>query len=379
LVIKIASTDETFDTSEEGYAKMGCCFSKSDNDVKTPEPSGKKVYSWDTDSRPDPADYRFTNVENEVLIKPEGSIDGQQFIIQNCKSCTIFLFDHSDSITIEDCVDCKFIIGPVQGSIFFRNCDESLCLISCQQFRIRDCQKLDVHLYCTTQPVIETSANIRFSCLQLSYGSLEDHFTKSNLNIYNNNWSSIHDFSPSMDRNNWTLNTTDVSALQGIIAAENSYPESVTSDPNYQSLSFDTLTSVVPLTTGQMPKEHISSTFVIIFNHPAMKTAAREFVSDINTTSIDIIQSKEMTLNDQEAERLFDDLEDAAVYFTSAKRGAVLTFELNGDDCINRTKQAVKSLTSPERPLIYCSQDEERAACDVAEISQIYDTRRSAF
>jgi len=67
-------------------------------------------------------------------------------------------------------------------------------------------------------------ANIRFSCLQLSYGSLEDHFTKSNLNIYNNNWSSIHDFSPSMDRNNWTLNTTDVSALQGIIAAENSYP-----------------------------------------------------------------------------------------------------------------------------------------------------------
>ena len=53
-----------------------------------------------------------------------------------------------------------YSIFPNRGSIFFRNCDESLCLISSQQFRIRDCQKLDVHLYCTTQPVIETSVRL---------------------------------------------------------------------------------------------------------------------------------------------------------------------------------------------------------------------------
>ena len=44
-------------------------------------------------------------------------------------------------------------------------------------------------------------------------------------------------------------------------------------------------------------------------------------MNDIITTEIDIVQTKEMKLTDQEAERLFEDLQDSALYFAAAKNG----------------------------------------------------------
>lgn len=60
-------------------------------------------------------DFTIENLENCEKWKLPGSINGQQLVIQNCRNCIIYLLDHINTITIDDCVGCKFILGPVKG------------------------------------------------------------------------------------------------------------------------------------------------------------------------------------------------------------------------------------------------------------------------
>ncbi len=46
-------------------------------------------------------------------------------------------------------------------------------MLACQQFRSRDCQKLDVFVSCVSQPIIEASTGIKFGCFQFHYPELE--------------------------------------------------------------------------------------------------------------------------------------------------------------------------------------------------------------
>ena len=39
---------------------------------------------------------------------------GQQFIIKNCENCSIYLFDHINTVSIDDCKNCKIMLGPTQ-------------------------------------------------------------------------------------------------------------------------------------------------------------------------------------------------------------------------------------------------------------------------
>lgn len=72
----------------------------------------------------------------------------------------IFLFDHSAAVTIEKCTDCTIVVGPVEGSIFIRECARCIVAVVCQQFRSRECSNIDVFLYSSTRPIIEESVNV---------------------------------------------------------------------------------------------------------------------------------------------------------------------------------------------------------------------------
>ena len=74
----------------------------------------------------------YSDLEGAVVGKCPGSINGQQFLIQNCKvayrlsnvyrillpclqDCAIYLFDYSAAVTVDDCVSCQIFVGPVKG------------------------------------------------------------------------------------------------------------------------------------------------------------------------------------------------------------------------------------------------------------------------
>ncbi|CDW52763.1 Protein XRP2 [Trichuris trichiura] len=145
---------------------------------------------------------------------------GQQFTIENCQSCKIFVLDRTASIIIDDCQDCQIVLGPCSGSVFIRNSLDCRLWVLCQQFRIRDCRKLQVSLYCQSSPSLESSRSIEFTCLQISYYQLDGEWLSCNqlpfsstvssccslsfphwplcaagLKTLNNYWAHAHDFS----------------------------------------------------------------------------------------------------------------------------------------------------------------------------------------
>lgn len=58
-------------------------------------------------------------------------------------------------------------------SVFLRNCNDCSVLVACGQYRMRDCNNVNVFLCCPTQPIIESSRRIHFGCYQLNYNQLD--------------------------------------------------------------------------------------------------------------------------------------------------------------------------------------------------------------
>ncbi|XP_020626474.1 protein XRP2-like [Orbicella faveolata] len=183
---------------------MGCLGSKEDKDSKE-EPNEKPTFSWEKRQRLDPKDYTIGDLTGETVAKMPGEINGQQFIIQNNKNCNIFIMDHTDTVTIDDCINCQLFIGPCAGSVFFRDCQDCKVVVACQQFRTRDCKKMDFFLCCATQPIIESSSAMKFACFQFFYPELEGQFEAAKLSVFNNNWGNIHDYTPAAGERTWSL------------------------------------------------------------------------------------------------------------------------------------------------------------------------------
>ena len=139
-------------------------------------------------------DFMFTKRKGEVLVKPPGSINGQQFIVEECEDCDIFLLDWSAMVTVDLCKRCRLVIGPCESSVFLRDCEELKCVIACQQLRTREVKGLDALLMTVAQPSIEETRHARFGCYNLQYEALAAQFTAAKLSPYNNRWAEPYNF-----------------------------------------------------------------------------------------------------------------------------------------------------------------------------------------
>lgn len=66
--------------------------------------------------------------------------------------------------------------------------------VACSQFRCRDLYDSKVFLFAANDPIIESSSNLTFYPYNLTYPKLVDHAAAANLNIEENKWSLIFDF-----------------------------------------------------------------------------------------------------------------------------------------------------------------------------------------
>jgi protein XRP2 len=111
----------------------------------------KKPLTFGKDPNLKREDFMFSNVkEPSLLTKLPGSINGQQFIIEGCRGCDIFLLDNCTSVQIDECIDCRIVVGPCQACLFLRNCKKCTIVCAVQQFRTRDCEDVDVYLHSVT-------------------------------------------------------------------------------------------------------------------------------------------------------------------------------------------------------------------------------------
>lgn len=223
----------------------------------------------------DPKDYTFSGLKGEVVGRLPGKVAGQQFVIQDCENCSIYIFDHSATITIDDCVNCQLFLGPIKGSVFFRDCKDCKCIVACQQFRTRDCRKLEVFLCCATQPIIESSTGMKFGCFQYYYPELALQFKDAGLSIFNNTWSNIHDFTPVSGNNNWDL-------LPENAVVQDYVPLPSSEELKGVRISTDAAKSIIPITRGRREKNSDESCLAVFFAGDYTIANARKLIDEVS-------------------------------------------------------------------------------------------------
>jgi hypothetical protein len=196
LLLNIHCTDLQF---SEGALiifsrRMGCTASSQEITTIKKLPKGDGTFGRDKNLNR--SDFILSKLSFETAIRKSGSINGQQFCVEECSDSSILLLDHIGTLTCDDLKACTVITGPIESSAFIRGSDSCIIVVACQQLRLRDCRNLRVFLYSLTRPIIENCFNIAFSCYDFDYFGLEANIKSSMLGIWTNNWEDVYDFTP---------------------------------------------------------------------------------------------------------------------------------------------------------------------------------------
>ncbi|XP_064167121.1 protein XRP2-like [Anguilla rostrata] len=321
----------------------------SDNVEEAPK------YSWDKREKVDPKDFMLTGLKDATVGRLPGKLNGQQFVIQECENCSIFILDHSATITIDDCVNCRVVLGPVKGSVFFRDCKEIKCVVACQQFRTRDCKKMEVFLCCATQPIIESSTGMKFGCFQYHYPELAAHFKDAGLSVFNNNWSNVHDFTPVSGETNWSLLPENTSVLDCVPPPDNE------SEFGSVRVSADAQQSVVPLTHGGRRKVSEESCLCMFFAGEHTAANARKLIHEATQKGFVLIQTKEVSMRPEDVKRVFHNNADELTELIT--KGPVVALELNGDGVVEACRKISSEVFNGTK--LFVSENRNSSSADV--------------
>lgn len=278
----------------------------------------------------------------EVVVKMPGSVDGMQFIIQNLENCSVYIFDHIAQISIDDCKNCKFFIGPSKGSVFIRDCSDCSFGIMCQQYRTRDCKRITSFLSCATQPIIESSVNMKFGCISVNYNSLDDHLKAANISPFINNWNNIHDFTPVPGETNYTFLNKD-KLMEDFITLPEDHIR------NQLNVSFSKLDSLIPFTLGTSFRPNQESCLIVFFKEDSSEGAnlkldkrATRVLSVIKNSNfnLSLVGTKKFKFSETSADVVFGTKE----FNNYLQAGPLIGLEYSGPDCNNTCKKLVQEL-----------------------------------
>ena len=185
---------------------MGCLFSRRPESPPTTAttklPPRAATSNFGKPTGLNRADYIAHKLAPGAFVcKTAGSIQGQQFVVEDCAGATVLLLDHIAQLTVDSCTDTAVVTGPVEGSIFIRDCTNCVFVVACQQLRLRNCTDCKVFLCSTTGPIIESSSDVGLSCYPLAYFELAGQFERAGLDPFQNAWQVVFDFTPTATKN----------------------------------------------------------------------------------------------------------------------------------------------------------------------------------
>jgi protein XRP2 len=290
------------------------------------------TYSWDKADRPDPKDLIFQDLNDVIVGKLPGTLNGNSFAIENCKNTKMYIFDYMGAITIDDCMNCDILLGPVKGSVFIRDCTDCRILASCHQFRTRDCRNLHINLHCCSQPVIESSTGMKFGRYQGNYNSFKEQFQSAQLSPFKNEWASIHDFTPIGDLENWSVMSQEEKPPLP--------PPGTESDLAAVGLTFDE--NYLPRTLGGIKYRPASQEGCVVGVSSSVKS--ENVLKWINALpdKVALVQTSEVSLNKEQVQQLFS-ASSPNYFMGSADTVSLILLEFSGSSCIDVLKQSLAS------------------------------------
>ncbi|CAF2858597.1 unnamed protein product [Rotaria sp. Silwood2] len=288
---------------------MGCLFSfffrpsASADIVETP----RQVFSWEKEDRQAirKEDFILDKLNNETIYRLPGSINGQQFIVQNCDNCTVYVFDHTGQIQIDDCTNCRILIGPVHGSIFIR--DSTNCILAT-----------------VCQLIIESSLYIRFGCLTLK------QYKAADVSPWNNTWGNIHDFTSIPGADNYSLLDLNENLFKYL-------PIPLDPSCSHLNINDNMETSITPFTYGELYRNRNEERcLVVFFHHSNADSCARELIAMTKQSQLVLVQTKCYLINEMSASRLFS---GNSAYNSLVTKGPVIGLEFAGTNCVQICQQ----------------------------------------
>jgi tubulin-specific chaperone C len=72
-------------------------------------------------------------------------------------------------LTIKNVKGSLLVCGTVSGPAHITSVEDSVIVVTCRQFRMHECKKVDVYLSCSSRPIIEDCSGIRFAQLPDTY------------------------------------------------------------------------------------------------------------------------------------------------------------------------------------------------------------------
>lgn len=154
--------------------------------------------------RPNPADYRFENKNDETLLREPGQISPYDFSVDTLSQCVVYLLDKIAQVTVDKVTNSRMHFGPIEGSLFLRDCENCVVTVCCGQFRAKNCKNLYIFLYSASDPSIEYSTGLIFGPYNFSYPLQDTHFTQAKLDLDHDMWSQVFDFNKS-DEEHWRI------------------------------------------------------------------------------------------------------------------------------------------------------------------------------
>ncbi|KAF2085317.1 putative tubulin-specific chaperone c [Saccharata proteae CBS 121410] len=89
-------------------------------------------------------------------------------------------------LTVKNIKSSLVVCGKVAGPIHLTGLENCVVVVSCRQFRMHECNNVNVYLHCSSRPIIESCANINFAPLPTTF--INDNEPGSNL------WDQVDDF-----------------------------------------------------------------------------------------------------------------------------------------------------------------------------------------
>lgn len=114
----------------------------------------------------------ITNQRNTHIILPSSTLHSQTPCnLQRLNNCVVDLSVPSNatnpfaSLTINSISSSLLVCGSVSGPAHITGLKNSVLVLKARQFRMHECQNVDVYLHCSSRPIIEDCKGIRFSAL----------------------------------------------------------------------------------------------------------------------------------------------------------------------------------------------------------------------
>jgi hypothetical protein len=103
-----------------------------------------------------------------TYLKPPGSLGsrwpglGISIEIECCEDCQIFILDKTEQVQVADCKNCRVVVGPCFGSVFFMDCVGCTFSVAAKQIRVRDVTSSELRIYAPTHEcaVVEVRGRI---------------------------------------------------------------------------------------------------------------------------------------------------------------------------------------------------------------------------